>query len=327
MIQIHPTHLTRSPLFWLLLPLILVGLACNASGNGTPTPTSAPATATTPATVTTEPTATTAQVFPLAPANSPMEVIVDTAPVYAGPGLQYDLVGNLHLGDVVDIEGQSLDGEWIKVRSQSGVDVGSGLWVSVDFMSDASQVTETPTATATLQPTVTRTASPTSTATETATHVPSATATGTASATPTQIPTLTPSNTPSGPTHTPTASVTPGGPTLTPIAGTGTPTMTPTTDSTIGDPLSFTYVITWQAHPTDSMEGIATVVIYPRGGTGEYEYFHDDIMVEGPMFTYSWRICSGRPGSLRVDSGAETVRQNYFEFSYCPHTPTPSPTP
>ena len=124
---------------------------------------------------------------------------------------------------------------------------------------------------------------------------------------PTLAATLRPSATPSrSPTRTPAAGVT-------------------VTASDTGGPLSFDYHINWRLKDASAKTAIATVTINARGGSGDYQYFRDDLEVDGPVFEYEWATCSGNPGSLRVDSkDGQSSRVEYFENTPCP-TMTPTP--
>ncbi len=124
-----------------------------------------------------------------------------------------------------------------------------------------------------------------------------------------------PTFTPIRSTRTPLATVPPGADPATP-AITETPTITPT--ATTSGPLRFSYELTWQLDPNNSAQAIATVRFLVAGGTGDYRYFHDDLPVTGPEFTYRWMACQANPGSLRVDSGNESVRVNYYVVAPCP---------
>jgi hypothetical protein len=102
---------------------------------------------------------------------------------------------------------------------------------------------------------------------------------------------------------------------------TETHTLTPTSGVNQG-PLSFTYEISWRIE--NEKDAIATVNFYPKGGDGEYTYYRDDLLVDGPVFEYRWATCTGNPGSLRVDSAdGQTSRVDYFEQTPCP-TATPN---
>ncbi len=92
---------------------------------------------------------------------------------------------------------------------------------------------------------------------------------------------------------------------------------TPTEEAEVG-PLSFTYTIEWEV-TSDPAFAIATVTIVATGGSGGYQYFRDDLPVDGPIFQYQWATCRANPGSLRVDSAdGQSVRTNYFETPPCP---------
>lgn len=114
-----------------------------------------------------------------------------------------------------------------------------------------------------------------------------------------------------GQEHTPTVTATP--------TITATTTITPT--PTASGPLGFTYEIVWTTTPDANGNVIAQVTITAFGGTGEYLYYHDDILQEGPVFRYRWAACRDNPGSFRVDSGNDSIRVNYFERPPCPSTP------
>lgn len=100
---------------------------------------------------------------------------------------------------------------------------------------------------------------------------------------------------------------------------TATATITPT--PTVSGPLGFTYQIVWTTTPDANGNLIAQVTITAFGGTGEYQYYHDDLLQEGPVFRYRWAACRDNPGSFRVDSGSDSVRVNYFERPPCPTNP------
>jgi hypothetical protein len=128
---------------------------------------------------------------------------------------------------------------------------------------------------------------------------------------PTLAPTLAPSSTPR-----PRLTASP-----TPTAAGGTAT------ADNGGPLSFDYNISWTLSAADPYVAVATVNIYPRGGGGDYEYYRDDLPVDGPTFQYRWVACRANPGSLRVDSAdGQSARKDYFESPPCP-TPTPTKSP
>jgi hypothetical protein len=127
------------------------------------------------------------------------------------------------------------------------------------------------------------------------------------------------------PTFTPIQAIAPVGVTVTTQAtptepGTSTPQATPTEAANSG-PLSFSYTITWQVSSNPGI-AVATVSIAANGGGGSYQYFRDDLPVNGPVFQYEWATCRANPGSLRVDSAdGQSVRENYFETPPCPATP------
>lgn len=90
------------------------------------------------------------------------------------------------------------------------------------------------------------------------------------------------------------------------------------TESANSGPLSFTYSIVWEVSSNPAF-AIATVTINATGGGGGYQYFRDDLPVDGPVFQYQWATCRANPGSLRVDSAdGQSVRTNYFETPPCP---------
>jgi hypothetical protein len=136
------------------------------------------------------------------------------------------------------------------------------------------------------------------------------------------------------PTFTPiqatAAATAPGNPTLaatvTLPSAEATATRPPTATATgaSSGPLNFTFTIDWRLSPANPYQAIAHVIIYATGGDGNYSYYRDDLPVDGPEFEYVWAACRGNPGSLRVDSAGQSVRQNYFEDPPCP-TPTPLP--
>lgn len=82
--------------------------------------------------------------------------------------------------------------------------------------------------------------------------------------------------------------------------------------------LSFTYTIQRTTNRDSNGNLTAQVTISASGGTGEYRYYHDDLLQSGPSFSYKWQACHDNPGSLRVDSGGQSVRINYYEKSPCP---------
>lgn len=99
------------------------------------------------------------------------------------------------------------------------------------------------------------------------------------------------------------------------------PNATPTEEASSG-PLSFTYTIEWEVSSENPGIAIATVTMNATGGGGGYQYFRDDLPVDGPVFQYQWATCRGNPGSLRVDSAdGQSARVDYFETPPCPATP------
>jgi len=145
------------------------------------------------------------------------------------------------------------------------------------------------------------------------------------SGTETQLPTFTPIQAPTlKATLTPSATPQPKPPTNVGGAATKTPSSTGTPSGSQG-PLEFDYRIEWRFKDASAQEAVATVTISARGGGGGYIYFRDEIEVDGPVFEYQWRTCSGNPGSLRVTAAdGQTKRINYFESPPCP-TSTPLP--
>ena len=132
--------------------------------------------------------------------------------------------------------------------------------------------------------------------------------------TPIQQPTLasTPTNVPTG-TPRPTSS----------SGGSGGSSATSTPVSSSSGPLTLEYNVSWALDPSDPFKAIATVNLTASGGSGVYTYYHDELPVAGPMFTYEWGACRGNPGSFRVDStDGQSIKIDYFENPPCP-TPTP----
>lgn len=125
-------------------------------------------------------------------------------------------------------------------------------------------------------------------------------------------------------------------PTFTPIQATVAPdataTQTPvpteaatqtraatTTPKVDNSPLTFTFSISWQVDPGNSSIAIASVSIVATGGGGGYQYFRDDLPVDGPNFQYQWATCRANPGSLRVTSAdGQSIKIDYFEQPPCP---------
>ncbi|HSH01795.1 MAG TPA: hypothetical protein VLL52_04690 [Anaerolineae bacterium] len=111
------------------------------------------------------------------------------------------------------------------------------------------------------------------------------------------------------PDSTPTIEITP----------TITATVTPTPTPFITGPLTLSYVITWTVDANNTSEAIGFITLTASGGlTNTYQYYHDDLLQPGPKFSFRWRTCTDRPGSVRVDAGGESVRINYYERAICP---------
>ncbi len=140
-----------------------------------------------------------------------------------------------------------------------------------------------------------------------------------------RLPTFTPIQAPTlKVTLTPSKTPQPKPPTNIGGAPTKVPTRTSTPSASQGQ-LEFDYRIEWRFKDASAQEAVATVTISARGGGGGYIYFRDEIEVDGPVFEYQWRTCSGNPGSLRVTAAdGQTKRISYFESPPCP-TLTPSP--
>ncbi|MGH2536065.1 MAG: hypothetical protein ACRDHL_01585, partial [Candidatus Promineifilaceae bacterium] len=99
------------------------------------------------------------------------------------------------------------------------------------------------------------------------------------------------------------------------------PAASPSPSATAGSPaapLAFSYQLEWSLDPNNSDLAIAHVTITASGGGGGYRYFHDDLPVSGPVFSYNWAACQPNPGSLRVDSAnGDSVRVDYYELPPC----------
>ena len=114
-------------------------------------------------------------------------------------------------------------------------------------------------------------------------------------------------------------------PTRTPTPRSSAPTAT--SGPSNSGPLDFDYNISWRLAPGNPLQAIATVEIRATGGGGGYEYYRDELPVDGPIFEYQWASCKSNPGSLRVDSAdGQSVRKNYSVEPPCP-TPTPTASP
>ena len=140
-----------------------------------------------------------------------------------------------------------------------------------------------------------------------------------------QLPTFTPIQAPTlKATLTPSTTPQPKPPTDIGGVATKAPTRTSTPSGSQGQ-LEFDYRVEWRFKDASAQEAVATVTISASGGGGGYIYFRDELEVDGPVFEYQWRSCSGNPGSLRVTSAdGQTKRINYFESPPCP-TSTPTP--
>jgi hypothetical protein len=90
-----------------------------------------------------------------------------------------------------------------------------------------------------------------------------------------------------------------------------------------GGPLTFDYHISWRFKEGNAQKSIATVTITAKGGGGDYTYYRDGFVVDGPQFEYEWSSCSGNPGTFRVTSadGQSRDKQYYSD----PPCPTPEP--
>lgn len=104
--------------------------------------------------------------------------------------------------------------------------------------------------------------------------------------------------------------------------GTSSPKASPEATENSG-PLSFDYHISWRFKEGNAQKSIATVTITAIGGGGDYTYYRDGFVVDGPQFEYEWTSCSGNPGTFTVTSanGQSLDKQYYSE----PPCPTPEP--
>jgi len=143
-----------------------------------------------------------------------------------------------------------------------------------------------------------------------------------------------PATTTTGPAELPPTETPFGQPTLfpTPTSAALDPTPTLAVQATntpaVGDfpPLTFVWEIGWELNEEDPGMATATITVTVAGGSGQYIFYHDDIVQEGPIFSYEWASCRPRPGSVRVDSSdGQSVKEDYFERSPCPATSTPAP--
>jgi hypothetical protein len=105
-------------------------------------------------------------------------------------------------------------------------------------------------------------------------------------------------------------------------ASTAVPRATHTPDENAG-PLDFNYHISWRFKDDTYNQSIATVTITAKGGGGEYVYYRDGLLVDGPVFEYEWVSCRGNPGTFRVESADGQFKEvAYFGEPLCA-TPTP----
>lgn len=104
---------------------------------------------------------------------------------------------------------------------------------------------------------------------------------------------------------------------------TAVPASTATLEENVG-PLEFSYYISWRfKENTNYLQSIATVTITAQGGGGEYTYYRDGFVVDGPVFEYEWASCRGNPGTFRVES----ADGQFKETTYFGEPPCATPTP
>ena len=171
-----------------------------------------------------------------------------------------------------------------------------------------------------VEPTNTRIASPATATRRLPTRTRRPFATNTAVWQPSSTPIWRPSSTPvwqPSPTWRPTHTPRPSYPTHTP------PPPRPTNTRVAQGPLAFTYEIQWEVTPGVYDQVTAHVTIVATGGTGQYEYYRDGLPQTGATFSYQWAACRANPGSIRVESGNESVTEDYYEVPPCPATPSP----
>lgn len=309
----------KTPLYLtLLLPLLLILGACRAANPPVdPTPAEIPPTQAPP--------------VQLTPIAGEAMIAVGSATVLESPAGDAPERGTLGQGTVVTILAKTADGAWrlVEVTLPGG---GSFTgWVETRALTDVVPTdtavpptdtppppTNTPPATPTHAPPPTATTPPSPTPTPSVTPSPTITTEPTITPTPSTTPSPTATNT-RWPTVTPTHTSTP---TAAPTQGaTGTPTATPSGGA---GPLMISVSISWSLAPDNPDEAIASVSITATGGGGGYKYYRDDILQDGPQFTYRWRVCRANPVSFRVESAdGQSVTENRFETPPCP-TPTPS---
>ncbi|MEM7801964.1 MAG: hypothetical protein AAF633_22405, partial [Chloroflexota bacterium] len=147
--------------------------------------------------------------------------------------------------------------------------------------------------------------------TKTKPPVPTAQATVTPTETP--IPTETPSPTETIP-PTPTETATP---TAEPLVQPVDPTVNSTTvDGFV--PLSAQFSVVWRFDPQDSSQAIAEVLIVAFGGSGEYRYFQDGILLNGPLFEYKRPACQTGFSSFRIEStDGQSIELDHYETPPC----------
>ncbi len=133
------------------------------------------------------------------------------------------------------------------------------------------------------------------------------------------LPTFTPIQQPTlAETKEPTATKRPA----TRLPSTAVPGATDTPEENVG-PLEFQYHISWRFKDDTYQQSIATVTITAKGGGGEYVYYRDGLVVDGPVFEYEWVSCRGNPGTFRVESADGQFKEaSYFGEPLCA-TPTP----
>lgn len=145
-----------------------------------------------------------------APPTTPLLTALTDLNVRTGPGINYEIVGGLQSGDMVEVIGQNESHEWWKIRFDKAP--GGEGWVSGDLeystTTNTDNISAVPTPPPPNTPTFTPSPSPTSTdtpvpSTNTPTLVPTSTHTPMPTNTPLPTATLTPMSSPS-PTPTPT---------------------------------------------------------------------------------------------------------------------------
>jgi cytoskeletal protein RodZ len=156
------------------------------------------------------------------------------------------------------------------------------------------------------------------TETPTAALEETAEATPTSNTPPTSLPTFTPIQSTVSATVSPSETPFPLETTVPTQTSIPTANASPTKAADTG-PLNFTFSINWEVNSSNSAEAIATVSIVATGGGGDYQYFRDDLSVDGPVIRYTWSTCRANPGSLRVTSAdGQSLKIDYFEQPPCP---------